>query len=305
MFSIEEALKEARLMFVFISPNSVNSGWIHFEAGYAYSKNIKVIPVGIDEFDLNILNPPLSLFQGFNVNSEDGLNNLISIINDEFSFSHKPTFSKNEYYQLSLSNGIGAKKNLLHNIDYIGFEIRKIIDPNESTFSRVKGFLTTENFRIGKDYEHQLFLPGMRIDNFSVGNYVTLRVDPLLIKENLSIIKRLYKYLFYEKLDRMNFFLIFNSGVIAITEKYKVAGRLMNTGVKISNEVDSMLELDDLSFSIENTTNRGWRLNISTELDNLEENSILQLVEFLFEKKVLEQSDYYNSWNVNSHVVVS
>ena len=145
----------------------------------------------------------------------------------------------------------------------------------------------------------------MRIDNFSVGNYVTLRVDPLLIKENLSIIKRLYKYLFYEKLDRMNFFLIFNSGVIAITEKYKVAGRLMNTGVKISNEVDSMLELDDLSFSIENTTNRGWRLNISTELDNLEENSILQLVEFLFEKKVLEQSDYYNSWNVNSHVVVS
>ena len=160
VFSIEEALKEARLMFVFISPNSVNSGWIHLEAGYAYSKNIKVIPVGIDEFDLNILNPPLSLFQGFNVNSEDGLNNLISIINDEFSFSHKPTFSKKEYYQLSLSNGIGAKKNLLHNIDYIGFEIRKIIDPNESTFSRVKGFLTTENFRIGKDYEHQLFLPG-------------------------------------------------------------------------------------------------------------------------------------------------
>lgn len=44
---IEEGLQAARIMFVFITENSISSGWIYFETGYAYSKGIQVIPVGI------------------------------------------------------------------------------------------------------------------------------------------------------------------------------------------------------------------------------------------------------------------
>lgn len=36
-----------KLLFVFVTPTSIESGWIYFEAGFAYSKGIDVIPVGV------------------------------------------------------------------------------------------------------------------------------------------------------------------------------------------------------------------------------------------------------------------
>ena len=80
---IEEGLQAARIMFVFITENSISSGWIYFETGYAYSKGIQVIPVGIG-VDIGGLKAPLNLLQGFNVSSEDSLNNFITIINRAF-----------------------------------------------------------------------------------------------------------------------------------------------------------------------------------------------------------------------------
>jgi hypothetical protein len=94
---LQLSLDNSRLMFVFVSPDSLRSSWIHFEAGYAYSKRIKVVPVGIAGLDLGQVAPPLSLLQGFNVTSEAGLNNLIAVINKEFDHSHEETFTKHEY----------------------------------------------------------------------------------------------------------------------------------------------------------------------------------------------------------------
>lgn len=71
---VEEGLKSATIMFVFVTENSVSSGWIYFEAGYAYSKGIQVIPVGIG-VDIGALKAPLNLLQGFNILFEDSLNN--------------------------------------------------------------------------------------------------------------------------------------------------------------------------------------------------------------------------------------
>lgn len=50
-------------MFVFISPHSLRSNWLFFESGFAYSRDIKVVPVGILGVDLGTLSPPLSLLQ--------------------------------------------------------------------------------------------------------------------------------------------------------------------------------------------------------------------------------------------------
>ena len=44
---IEAGLEKSQIMFVFVTPNSINTAWIYFEAGFAYSKGIRVIPVGI------------------------------------------------------------------------------------------------------------------------------------------------------------------------------------------------------------------------------------------------------------------
>lgn len=67
---IEDGLNNAKIMFVFVTPTSIESGWIYFEAGFAYSKGIDVIPVGVG-IDIGSIRPPLSLLQGFNITSSE------------------------------------------------------------------------------------------------------------------------------------------------------------------------------------------------------------------------------------------
>ncbi|MEK5164203.1 toll/interleukin-1 receptor domain-containing protein [Paenibacillus sp. FSL R5-0527] len=93
---IEDGLKQASVMFVFVTPNSIATNWIYFEAGFAYSKGIEVIPVGIG-IDIALLKAPLSLLQGFNITSGDGLNNFISVINKKFDYRFEEKFSDNDY----------------------------------------------------------------------------------------------------------------------------------------------------------------------------------------------------------------
>lgn len=93
---IEEGLNKAQVMFVFVTPISVNSSWIYFEAGFAYSKNIEVIPVGIG-ISIGQLKPPLSLLQGFDITSTDSLNNFISIINRKFDLKFDFAFADDTY----------------------------------------------------------------------------------------------------------------------------------------------------------------------------------------------------------------
>jgi TIR domain len=97
---VQESLEKAHVMFVFVSPASISSQWIQFEAGYAYSKNIKVIPVGINGIDLGKLSPPLSLLQGFNIISNDGLNNIVAVLNAEFGLAFKEDFDQQQYINI-------------------------------------------------------------------------------------------------------------------------------------------------------------------------------------------------------------
>lgn len=96
---IEEGLQLAKIMFVFVTKNSVSSGWIYFEAGYAYSKGIQVIPVGIG-IDIGSLKAPLNLLQGFNITSNDSLNNFISIINKKFDYQFEESFNEKDYSEV-------------------------------------------------------------------------------------------------------------------------------------------------------------------------------------------------------------
>jgi len=93
VYKVQENLKQAGLMIVFVTQNSITSSWIYFEAGYSYSNEIRVVPVGFLGVDLNQLGPPLSLLQGFNITSSDTLNNLIALANEQFKHKHIPSFN--------------------------------------------------------------------------------------------------------------------------------------------------------------------------------------------------------------------
>lgn len=97
---IEEGLINAQILFIFVTPNSIKSEWIYFEAGYAYSKGIEVIPVGIG-INIGQLRAPLNLLQGFNITSVDSMNNFISIINRKFDLYFKGNFTEHDYKLLN------------------------------------------------------------------------------------------------------------------------------------------------------------------------------------------------------------
>lgn len=96
---VEEGLSLASIMFVFVTPLSVKSGWIYFEAGYAYSKGIEVIPVGINA-DISNLRAPLSLLQGFNIASADSLNNFIEVINKKYGYTFNESFTDDDFQKI-------------------------------------------------------------------------------------------------------------------------------------------------------------------------------------------------------------
>lgn len=99
---IEQGLRNASVMFVFVTPTSITSNWIYFEAGYAYAKGIEVIPVGVG-IDIGQTLPPLSLLQGFNITNGDTLNNFISSINRKYELSIKESFIDEDYKQIMKS----------------------------------------------------------------------------------------------------------------------------------------------------------------------------------------------------------
>jgi len=97
---IEDALRNASVMFVFISPSSYSSKWLNFEAGYGYSNKIEVVPVGILGLDLYKIEPPLSLLQGFNCDNPNSLDNIIAVINNKCVTNFKSAFTPEEYTSL-------------------------------------------------------------------------------------------------------------------------------------------------------------------------------------------------------------
>jgi len=97
--TIENALDSAKLMFVFVTPNSLNSKWIYFESVFSCAKKINVVPVGLG-VDIALIGEPLSKLMGFNVNSADSLNNIIATINHDANRKAALEFTTDDYMHL-------------------------------------------------------------------------------------------------------------------------------------------------------------------------------------------------------------
>lgn len=121
---VEEALTKTSLMFVFISPNSLQSNWLYFEAGYVYSNDVRVVPVGILGVNLNTIKPPLSLLQGFNLDKEDSLGNIIGVINEEYKT--KFDYNIDEKYYKNFEDNLFLMENQL--VSQLHFSVQTSID---------------------------------------------------------------------------------------------------------------------------------------------------------------------------------
>jgi hypothetical protein len=69
--AVEEAVRGANLVIVLCSPVSIRKTWVIFEAGAAWGRNVRLLPVCHSGLTVTDLPSPLSAFQALNLNSTD------------------------------------------------------------------------------------------------------------------------------------------------------------------------------------------------------------------------------------------
>ena len=190
---MEEALQQAGMMVVFVTPASVHSKWIYFEAGHAYAQGLRVVPVGFMGVDLADVPPPLGLLQGFNIESEDGLDNLLALTNEAFGHTHPLAFTEDDYQELVTVAG-GIQSGLLSGpssvLGYFSVEVGAdhLAMPPDEALATIGDDLKSR----GLDYiaESGLTLMGMRVD-VRQDREVMFYVEPIALHRYAPLVESL------------------------------------------------------------------------------------------------------------------
>lgn len=262
---IEDSLKSSKIMFVFLSPNSLNSNWIYFEAGFSYSKQIEVIPVGIMGIDLNQIPPPLNLLQGFNVTSNDGLNNIVSIINHKFDYNHQETFIDQDYISIFTSDILTETnkfKEISGRINYIKFELIESVKRSEAEtislkvdpFVFIKEYFKKNGIEFGQS-KNRIITHGLTIENKKDTNdkkdNIYLYVDPILSSITFPIVKSILSDIYNGEIDKYFFQIFFHKNFTFLAPDYKVTSRFFGTDIKMSRKSPNIYEFNNIQFAID------------------------------------------------------
>ncbi len=251
---VESALDTTPLMIVFITPNSVTSSWIYFEAGYAYSKGVRVVPVGLLGIDLSNIPPPLSLLQGFNIRSCDGLDNLIALANSTFSFSLTTKFSREEYDEIvALADNVfeGDQSSFaMLNEFYV-----RISKPNDEgdisskTIAAISRLLESHHIQHARSKDG-LFFHGVAISIDDSHNLLRLyfHIDPFLIDRNAPLLNEIAMSITDTGFSNSDVTAISTDGIYSIYKIHSVSARIYGSGITILSE--HKYQYKTLHFSI-------------------------------------------------------
>ncbi len=293
---IEENLIKADIMFVFISPNSYKSNWIYFEAGFSYSQKIDVIPIGINGIDIGSLPPPINFLQGFNITSFEGLNNIIAIINKKYSYKILKDFTDSDYQKLiNLSSNFIDNKNYYKYINYIetSFISSESNELKHTFFEDTEKYFKENNIEYFINSSNYLNLIGMQI--FAKDFSLQLEFDYINLKQKLNIIEKLTSILYKKRHDSFWFSIVFLENVSLITTDFKLSSRLSIIGIYRSNENNEFYKYKNLLFNLDSGLVRKHRdnyieiysLRIIYNFINFKEKEIFELIDFLFNNKII------------------
>jgi hypothetical protein len=275
---VEEALSNSSLMFVFVSPNSLSSNWIYFETGYAYSRGIKVVPVGFG-VDLNEINPPLSLLQGFNLDKVDALGNIVASINETYETKFNSVFSQKEFYKI-LSNeniqmGIPSVRQIV-----TAFHCSQIVTP----LSTISDLLTSRNVEhvVSGDF---IWSNGIQVYK-DQGDMVVVTIDGLLAGVHMPILVDLYENDQFILADTGEIF--FEPDYVLVSEDFvRLTALIRDTNIAI--ETGRNMRYKDISFRLVDI-GRGWssvRLDIFFKDHLFTLDWLKELCSMFLEKKVI------------------
>jgi hypothetical protein len=292
---IEEALELCELMFVFITPQSFQSKWIYFEAGYAYAKKTRVVPVALLETSLTHLESPLSLLQGFNVRSFEGLNNLIAIINDQYSFKFLESFTQTEYDQILHQEtnhqraAFGAHS---RDIDYIRFTFPEGL---VSSLDKIESVLSSQNLSSQKLddslYSYGLSCTSERSSKIDEPRAV-INLDPELIRFTFPLVMKVFDDTAPN--TPRNFRVIFRESIRLIQDRNRVTSRIYGTEITFAEA--GLFRYGIMLFSLGNYVIRPQRegsrqevpyLDVHASSTDFDDLSLENLIALLFERGIL------------------
>jgi hypothetical protein len=298
---VEQALDQAKLMVVFVTPNSVGSQWLYFEAGYAYNKGLRVVPVGFRGIDLTALTPPLGLLQGFNITSQDSLDNLISLVNEEFNHKHQQNFTKVEYdeiFSLGESMATLTLGQLGEQIDNISVRLNSGSDFSEQPkdlLPKIADILKKNSINV-QVKEAFLNYQGVSIGLNTMPTFIEFMIDPELFHLNAHLLSEIIKSIRPTGFAGVSLLCQFNNGIDALVEQYKISARLYGTPVTLHESEG--FSFRDLRFSIRHSTNMRMGayptslkgptyVSIIVEADEIPVEQIKELFDILLTKHVV------------------
>lgn len=311
--SVESALNRASVMFVAISPESLFSTWVPFEAGYAYSRKIQVVPIAILGVRLENIPPPLGLLQGFNVSSNEGLNNIIAVINRQYDFTFSEDFKIEEYARLqATAKGHLPDSPVIHLIDYCTTRLPASMGKESErytlsaqVFKAVETLLEQKSMPFVRHSDTAITARGIQISQTKTkrgGESINIKADPFSLADAVQIIRELFINVYEPTPPNYWLNVYFASHVSVVTEGFKVSSRILSTDVAFSNKVVGAFEYENVLFELKedktiSTSPRNVRsypcLRIIGCTDDKKHLPVLDLVEVLVERGVLEERGSY------------
>jgi len=304
---VERGLDRAKLMFVFLTPNSVRSSWLYFEAGHAYSKGIRVVPVAMLGTDLATVSPPLSLIQGFNINSEGGLGNIVAIANQEFGHRHNESFSHDDLSRIVTASGL----NSLSGIGSHAVDVEEIVsDFSESTLAKesIAESLQDASEKLsessidcaanGLTLEMMgVVITGVCDKNNPKFSRIEIKIDPITALQGLEALK-VVKLAVCKNHDDANYIQVsFSDGITMAEGFHRLSGRLTGTDVKIAGSAEYSFRsitfsLDKrLKYTQKSITAGNPFLKVKAESEGSELcRDLRELLDLLFDRRVLWRS---------------
>lgn len=298
---IEDALSSAKIMFVFVTPNSLRSNWIFFESGFTYSRGIKVVPVGLLGIDIGTLRPPMSLLQGFNVTSEEGLDNLIVIVNDEFKHKHQVGFTDGDFTEIVGTDSVRSAEALgqywqnIEEIRIVATWDRSSAPSGAEVKQEIHQTLLDNKCDLKAD-QKSIFCHGATVsaidgkDNFGL----KITIDPLIVSASQELCNVCFSSL-PENTALISHVAVFHLNVDFVSARQNLTARLFGTNVRFGKE-DSMI-WNDLSFKIGRFSSIGFNPRsldpsnayLASHCNNkvLDWANIGSLIDLLFERGVL------------------
>jgi hypothetical protein len=247
---IERALHDCRLMFVWVTPNSLRSNWIYFESGCAYSREIKVVPIGYDGIKLEELAPPLSILQGFNIVSPASLNNIVTIINREFGLTFPDLFD-DHFYSVNVRDATSeSTPELLEYVDGVTSMFHPKIQHADGRVAEIRPdwlgifrrILIKKNIPFTED-GGKLFGLGytIRTEKGDRSSWPAVDMDPLAIRRVWDILKDGAAELYEQGESTIALVVHENPRYVLPKDQSLIASRLVDTEVGFETSLPNVL----------------------------------------------------------------